>query len=68
MMEGWKPLKSFSEKERQALRWILRYARTNGVIEAGVALKFGREWLINVDNLPAYLHEQTMLRFRQGKR
>jgi hypothetical protein len=28
-------------------------------VEAGVALKFGREWRINTEALPGYLIEQT---------
>lgn len=58
-MQNWKSLREFSKKEQQKLCWLLRFAETNGIVEAGVALKFGREWRINTDTLPAYLLEQT---------
>jgi hypothetical protein len=58
-MQNWKPLRDFPTKEQMKLRWALRFAETNGIVDAGVALKFGREWRINTDALPGYLIEQT---------
>jgi hypothetical protein len=62
-MQNWKSLREFSHKEQMKLRWLLRFAETNGIIEAGVALKFGREWRVNTDALPGYLLDQTKKAF-----
>ena len=62
-MQNWKPLRDFSRKEQMKLRWLLRFAETNGIVEAGVALKFGKEWHVNPDTLPGYLLEQTKKSF-----
>lgn len=58
-MQNWKPLRDFPKKEQMKLRWLLRFADTNGIVEAGVALKYGKEWHVNPDTLPGYLIAQT---------
>lgn len=58
-MEGFKPLKHFPTTEHSKLKWLLRHADENGIVEAGVAVKFGREWYIASDKLPAFLAEHT---------
>ena len=63
-MDGWKTLSEFSERERTKLRWLLRNARENGIVEAGVAMKFGCEWRINAARLPDFLIQQTHQRLK----
>ena len=58
-MEGWKKISDYPEAEQHKLRWLLRYAAENGIVDAGVACKYGREWQINENRLPDFLIEQT---------
>jgi hypothetical protein len=59
MMNNDRPLSEFPKAEQTKLRWILRHADRNGIVDAGVAYKFGRTWYINTEALPAFLVEQT---------
>ncbi|MBL8202422.1 MAG: hypothetical protein JNK40_15765 [Chromatiales bacterium] len=61
MSGPWKGLSEFSDSEQNKLRFILRDAANNGIVEAGVACKYGREWRVNTDRLPDYLLERTRL-------
>ncbi len=59
-MKNWKRIIDYPEAEQHKLRWLLRHAPGNGIIDAGVALKFGREWRINEKKLPAFLRKLTL--------
>lgn len=59
-MLEWQRITDFPDKERNKLKWLVRHAASNGIVEAGVALKFGREWRINVERLPEFLRQQTL--------
>lgn len=60
------PLKDFPPTERQKLKWLLRHAQDNGIIAAGVAVKFGRDWYICAAKLPAFLAEHTRRKMSQA--
>ncbi len=59
-MEGWERISDFSETEQHKLRWLLRNASENGIVDQGVAVKFGREWRINERKLPKFLQKLTL--------
>lgn len=59
-MDGWKALADYPDNERTKLRWLLRGADENGIVAEGVAIKFGREWRINTEKLPAFLGRLTL--------
>jgi hypothetical protein len=59
-MDGWQRIDEFPRTEQSKLRWLLRHAPDNGIVEAGVALKYGREWRINSERLPGFLMRQTI--------
>jgi hypothetical protein len=59
-MNDWKLIADFPADEQAKLRWLLRHAAENGIVEAGVACKFGRTWVINPQRLPDYLCKQTL--------
>jgi hypothetical protein len=61
MTGPWKGLSEFDESEQNKLRFILRGAAHNGIVEDGVACKYGREWRINTDRLPDWLIKRTRL-------
>lgn len=61
MGKEWIALTDLPETERTKLRWLLRNAAENGIVAEGVAIKFGRQWLINTEILPAFLQQQTLL-------
>ncbi len=65
-MDDYKKLADFPDDERTKLRWLLRHADENGIVEAGVALKFGREWRINSSKLPDFLRRLTMKSLRSS--
>jgi len=58
-VENWKRLSDFAAREQHKLRWLLRHADENGIVQAGVALKFGKEWHVNTQLLPGYLLDAT---------
>jgi hypothetical protein len=59
-MDGWQRIDDFPAEERNKLRFLLRHAMDNGIVEAGVAIKYGREWRVNRQRLPDYLKQQTL--------
>ncbi len=59
-MDGWLGLAEFSKAEQLKLRWLLRNASENGIVNQGVAVKFGREWRINERELPRFLQKLTL--------
>ncbi len=46
-MRGWKKISDFPRAEQNKLRWIVRHATQNGIVEAGVAVRYGNAWTIN---------------------
>lgn len=59
-MDGWSKIADFSEGEQLKLRWLLRNASENGIVDQGVAVKFGREWRIHEKKLPGFLRKLTL--------
>ena len=59
-MDGYKRISDFSRAEQFKLRWLLRHAAENGIVNDGVALKFGREWRIDEKKLPLFLRKLTL--------
>jgi hypothetical protein len=59
-MHDWQRITDFPAEERNKLRWLIRHATDNGIVEAGVAIKYGREWRVNRERLPDYLKQQTL--------
>lgn len=60
------PLNKFLETygdqfSENAMRWLLRFADTNGLVEEGAALKFQGRWWINTKIFPRYMmnHHQA---------
>lgn len=63
-MDPWTRIAEFPTKEQNKVRWLLRHSAENGMVEQGIAMKFGREWLINREKLPAFLVELTLRKER----
>jgi hypothetical protein len=59
-MDDWKPLTAFPAEERNKLRWLIRNAASNGFVEAGCAIRYGKEWRVNASRLPEFLKRQTL--------
>ena len=59
-MRGWKKISEFPEAEQNKLRWIVRHARHNGLVESGAAVRYGHAWLINEAKLAGFLQKQTL--------
>ena len=59
-MRGWKKIADFPKAEQNKLRWIVRHASQNGLVEAGAAVRYGHSWFINEAKLPDFLQKQTL--------
>jgi len=59
-MDGWDRITDFPKDEQQKIRYLVRHAVENGIVDAGVAIKYGREWRVNRQRLPDYLKQQTL--------
>jgi len=60
-MKDFKSLKEFDASERAKLRWMLRVdVHQEEMVRDGVALKFGREWRVNVERLEEFLRKRTL--------
>ncbi len=59
-MNDWLLITNFPPDEQNKLRWLVRNAADNGIVEAGVAIKYGRSWRINPQRLPDYLRDATL--------
>jgi hypothetical protein len=57
---NWRSLAELSSHERTSVRWLLRFATTNRIVEKGVAVKLGKRWYINSERLPEFLQAQTV--------
>lgn len=58
-MEHWQRIADFPLRERNKLLWQLRH-HAAAMVEAGAAMKYGREWYIHTERLPEYLRQQTL--------
>lgn len=58
-LKGWKRLGSYEPKDRNAIHWLIRHTRDNGIVEAGVVCKFGRGWYVHEERLPEFLVQRT---------
>lgn len=59
-MDEWVPIADLPVAEQNKIRWLVRHAAENGIVEAGAAVKYGREWRINRVRLPEFLREHTL--------
>jgi hypothetical protein len=58
-LKGWKRLGSYETKDRNAIHWLIRHAKDNGIVDAGVVCKFGRSWYVHEERLPDFLVQRT---------
>jgi hypothetical protein len=59
MPHPWKALAEFDKREQNRLRFALRDAVRNGLLDDGVVAKFGRLWFVNTDRLPDWAIKRT---------
>jgi len=67
-LEDWLPLGAFLRKHRDRfnenqIRWLLRDADRNGLVESGAALKFQGRWFLNERRFAGYMEQSA----RRGK-
>lgn len=60
MMDDFQTIEQFPKGERNKLRWLIRHAPENHMVEDGVAVLYGRQWLVNKARLPDFLRKQTL--------
>jgi len=58
-------LADLGERDRVAIRWLLRSADENGIVREGIAVRFGRAWWIDAEKLPAFLAKRSAIARRQ---
>lgn len=56
----WIRISDMPQREITKLRFLLRHAHENGIVEKGAALKYGREWFINRAALAEFLKRRTL--------
>jgi hypothetical protein len=59
-MDDWLRVKDFPADEQGKIRWLLRHASENRIVEHGIAVRYGREWRICRSRLPEFLQRETL--------
>lgn len=66
--DAWPPISDFPPEQRQKLKHLCRHALDTGIVAAGCAVKYGREWRINRAKLPEFLAQLTLRGLEREKR
>jgi hypothetical protein len=56
----WSTIRDLPKDQQQKVRYLVRNALDNGIVAAGVAVRFGNEWRVNRTKLPTFLAELTL--------
>jgi hypothetical protein len=60
--QRFRKLAELGDADRRAIRWLIRHADQNGIVEAGIVVRLGRCWWIDSEALPTFLAQRSAVK------